>query len=94
MTKLTLSERIDRLEAQMASMQEALRSRDMETPRRKMLSSEEATEFLGITPACLRQLCHRKKIPYYKPNGKNIYFALDELVAWQRKNHFGPEDGS
>ena len=93
MTKLTLSERIDRLEAQIASMQEALRSHDAEMSRRKMLSSEEATEFLRISSACLRQLCHRKKIPYYKPNGKNIYFALDELIAWQRKNHFEPEDG-
>ena len=29
-------------------------------------------------------------IPYYKPNGKNMYFDVDELVSWQKKNHFEP----
>lgn len=89
MPKQTLRERVDNLEAQVAAMRDALQSRD--AARRKMLSSEEATRFLGITPASLRQLCHRKKIPYYKPNGKNVYFDVDELVAWQKQNRIEPK---
>ena len=38
----------------------------------------------------LRGLTYKKLISYYKPNGKNIYFDVDELVAWQKKNHFEP----
>ena len=38
----------------------------------------------------LRGLTHKKLISYYKPNGKNMYFDTDELVAWQKKNHFEP----
>ena len=38
----------------------------------------------------LRGLTYKKLIPYYKPNGKNMYFEVDELVAWQKKNHFEP----
>ena len=87
MTKQTLSERIDRLEAQMAAIQKAINSQGNNAPVKKMLSSDEAAAFLGITMASLRQLCHRKLIPYYKPNGK-LYFDIDELVAWQKRNHF------
>lgn len=32
---------------------------------------------------------NKKLIPYYKPNGKNMYFDVEELIAWQ-KNHFEP----
>lgn len=29
-------------------------------------------------------------IPYYEPNGKDMYLDVDELVSWQKKNHFEP----
>jgi excisionase family DNA binding protein len=55
-----------------------------------MLNTEEAASFLGMTVDGLRGLTSKKLIPFYKPNGKNIYFDVDELVAWQKKNHFEP----
>lgn len=58
--------------------------------RRRLLTTEEAAAFLGITVDGLRGLTHKKLISYYKPNGKNMYFDTDELVAWQKKNHFEP----
>lgn len=57
---------------------------------RRMLTTEEAASFLGMTLDGLRGLTHRKLIPYYKPNGKNMYFDVDELIAWQKKHHFEP----
>lgn len=57
---------------------------------KRMLNTEEAASFLGMTVDGLRGLTSKKLIPFYKPNGKNIYFDVDELVAWQKKNHFEP----
>ena len=57
---------------------------------KRMLNTEEAASFLGMTIDGLRGLTSKKLIPFYKPNGKNIYFDVDELVAWQKKNHFEP----
>ena len=87
MPKTSLSERMDKVEAQIAAIQKAMNSQGNSAPVKKMLSSDEAAAFLGITMASLRQLCHRKLIPYYKPNGK-LYFDIDELVTWQKRNHF------
>jgi hypothetical protein len=87
MPKTSLSERMDKVEAQIAAIQKAMGSQGGVAPVKKMLSSDEAATFLGIKMASLRQLCHRKLIPYYKPNGK-LYFDIDELVAWQKRNHF------
>lgn len=57
---------------------------------KRMLSTEEAAAFLGMTVDGLRGLTYKRLIPYYKPNGKNMYFDVDELVSWQKKNHFEP----
>ena len=57
---------------------------------RRMLTTEEAASFLGMTLDGLRGLTSKKLIPFYKPNGKNIYFDVAELMAWQRKHHFKP----
>lgn len=55
---------------------------------RVMLNMEEAARFLGMTRDGLRRLTFKKLIPFYKPNGKNIFFDPDELIAWQKRNHF------
>ena len=78
-----LEDRITALEKKVAESAEAL-------GRKRMLTTEEAAAFLGMTVDGLRGLTHRKLISYYKPNGKNMYFDTDELVAWQKKNHFEP----
>ena len=57
---------------------------------RRMLTTEEAASFLGMTIDGLRGLTFKKLIPYYKPNGKNMYFDVDELISWQKKHHFEP----
>lgn len=55
---------------------------------RRMLNVEEAATFLGMTENALRGLANKKLISYYKPNGKSVFFDIDELVAWQTKHHF------
>ena len=59
----------------------------------KLFTEEDRPVFLGMTLSGLRRLTHKKLIPYYKPNGKNMYFDVKELIAWQKKNHYEPTGG-
>lgn len=79
-----LQERMVRVETAMKSIQEGA------PVAKRMLTYEEAASFLGMTVDGLRGLTYRKLVPYYKPNGKTVYFDVDELVAWQKRHHFEP----
>lgn len=90
MPEPNLNEKIARLEGRVTNLEKKiLATRAAKLPKR-MLTTEEAATFLGMTVDGLRGLTYKKLIPYYKPNGKNIYFDVDELVSWQKKNHFEP----
>ena len=78
----SMQKRLDRLET--------IVERSASGGIKRMLNTEEAASFLGMTIDGLRGLTSKKLIPFYKPNGKNIYFDVDELVSWQKKNHFEP----
>lgn len=78
----SMQKRLDRLET--------IVERSANAGIKRMLNTEEAASFLGMTIDGLRGLTSKKLIPFYKPNGKNIYFDVDELVTWQKKNHFEP----
>ena len=53
---------------------------------RRLLNAKEAAAFLGMTMDGLYGLTCNKAIPFYKPTGKRLYFDMDELAAWQKKN--------
>ncbi|WP_241147572.1 helix-turn-helix domain-containing protein [Alistipes sp. An54] len=40
----------------------------------------------GISPDYLYHLTSDKLIPYYKPNGKKIYFLKEEIETWLLRN--------
>ncbi|MBK8487610.1 MAG: helix-turn-helix domain-containing protein [Bacteroidetes bacterium] len=46
------------------------------------LKTKDAAEFLGIKPVTLYKLTSNRKIPFYRPNGKLMYFAIGDLVAY------------
>lgn len=52
----------------------------------KHLSFRKACEYLGVSKSQLYKLTHKKKISYYKPNGKMIYFKESDLHEWLSKN--------
>jgi len=58
--------------------------------QKKSLCTEEAAALLGITVKSLQDLTHRKLIPYYKPNGKMMYFDRVELEEWLHRNRQAP----
>lgn len=51
-----------------------------------ILSLSEAAAFMGVTKSCLYKMTHEQTIPYFKPNGKLVYFDKCELVNWMRQN--------
>lgn len=54
---------------------------------KKALSMVEASMYIGISKNYLYQLTHRNLIPFYKPNGKHLYFDREELDNWLLTNH-------
>lgn len=51
---------------------------------KEVLTLEEAAAFLGVKRSQLYKMTHKAAIPFYKPNGKMIYFERSELLAWLR----------
>lgn len=58
---------------------------------KEILTAEETADFLGISKNYLYKLTHRHEIPYYRPNGKLIYFEQADLMAWMRRNRVATE---
>ncbi|MGM9779982.1 MAG: helix-turn-helix domain-containing protein [Prevotella sp.] len=56
-----------------------------------MLTLEEAAKFMGIARSSLYKMTHEQTIPFYKPNGKMIFFEKSDLLAWVRKNRVASE---
>lgn len=54
--------------------------------QKEILNSDEACQLLGIAKGYLYKLTHRHEIPFYRPNGKLIYFERTDLMAWMRRN--------
>ena len=46
---------------------------------------EEAAKILGLVPATLYLYTHKRVIPYYKPNGRKVYFKIKDLTAFIEK---------
>ncbi|GAL84247.1 hypothetical protein MYP_1475 [Sporocytophaga myxococcoides] len=46
------------------------------------LNTSEASDFLNITKNNLYRLIKDKKVKFYKPNGKNLYFKKEDLISY------------
>ena len=49
---------------------------------KKVFTFQEACMYIGISESMLYKLTSGKEIPHYKPRGKMIYFAKEELDDW------------
>jgi len=45
---------------------------------KEIFNFKEACKFLGYSESYLYKLTHLRQIPYYKPNGKKIYFKKED----------------
>ena len=52
----------------------------------ELLDLNQAAEYLKLKPSYIYSLIHQKKIPYYKPLGKRVYFIKAELIKWIKES--------
>lgn len=57
------------------------------------LSAEQAAKYLDVTISYLYKLTSSNSLPFFKPNGKKIYFRKQDLDKWVfRKRSFTVEE--
>ena len=49
---------------------------------KNILTADEAATMLDMKVSMIYSLTSKHKIPFYKPNGKKIFFKKDELEQW------------
>jgi excisionase family DNA binding protein len=53
---------------------------------KEALDIKEAAEYTGFSVPGLYDLTYKKKVPFYKPSGKKIYFKRSELDIFIFRN--------
>lgn len=56
-----------------------------------VLTFDAACAFLGITSKQLYNYTYQKRIPYYKPTGRRIFFRKSELAEFALSNRVAPQ---
>lgn len=53
---------------------------------KNVLTMDDVVTLTGLSKAYLYKLTCNREIPYYKPNGKVIYFDRQEVEEWMKQN--------
>lgn len=53
---------------------------------KEVLTSDEASRYMGVSKSYLYKLTMNQQIPHYKPMGKMCYFNRLELEQWLQSN--------
>ncbi len=88
MLEPNLSEIITRLESRIIALEQKNTNSPAGKPPKRMLTTEEAATFLGMTVDGLRGLTYKKLISYYKPNGKEHLFRCGRACRLAEKESF------
>lgn len=51
-----------------------------------VLTVEEASLIIGLSPSTIYKMTATRQIPFYKPNGKLVFFNKHELEEWAMQN--------
>ncbi|WP_158211157.1 helix-turn-helix transcriptional regulator [Myroides phaeus] len=54
--------------------------------QKEMLNVQELSDYIGMSTSSIYKLVYNNVIPFYKPNGKILYFDREEINAWLRQN--------
>jgi len=58
----------------------------MSDNKKEILSLKEVADYMGVSPSTIYKLTSARKIPYFKPGGKLVYFNRDEILTWLQSN--------
>lgn len=53
---------------------------------KKVLTFDDVALLTGLSKSHLYKLTSTRQIPFYKPNGKNVFFDRSEVEDWLRQN--------
>lgn len=73
-----LQKKIEKLTARVESLEIVLYE------SKQLLTTEDAAILLGMSRSSIYKMTHEGVIPFYKPNGKVVYFEKEELLKWMR----------
>ena len=77
-----------RLQRQIEELQKRMEAvEDILDNAKEVLTVEEASRFMDIARSSLYKMTSDRSIPFYRPNGKMIYFEKVDILAWIRQNH-------
>ena len=77
----------NRLQRQIEELQKRMDAvEDILDNAKEVLSVEEAARFMDIARSSLYKMTSDRSIPFYRPNGKMIYFEKADILEWIRKN--------
>lgn len=54
--------------------------------QKTVLNFEELVEYTGLSQSYLYKLTSKNEIPFYRPNGKQLYFNKVEIDTWLLRN--------
>lgn len=77
MSNLQIEEKLFNIEHSISKLNLAIKT---------IFSVEDASEFLNLKPSYLYKLTSDKRIRFYKPNGKLIYFKKEDLEDFLLRN--------
>lgn len=82
----TLEQKIDEVEKIQAIEGSIEQLKEQMWTVKEVLTTTEASVYLGVSESYIYKLTSSKLIPHYKPNGKLVYFNRKELCEWALRN--------
>jgi len=81
---------MDEIILRLENLQQLIISQGINT--KEVLNFNEACQFMELSHSHLYKLTSAGLIPYYKPNGKKLYFKRSELESWLLRNRSASRD--
>ena len=81
---MTNLESMQSIEERLANIERKLDIQAQEA--KNILTLEEVAEYTNLSKSYVYKLTSKGDIPYYKPNGKQLYFKRTEIDEWLLTN--------
>ena len=59
---------------------------------KNVLCLNDVVLLTGLSKSHIYKMTHSRQIPFYKPNGKQIYFDRSEIENWMKQNRVATTD--
>lgn len=61
-------------------------------PQKELLTIDDVCMYTGFSKSYVYKLTSANEIPFYKPNGKSIFFKRSEIDTWVFRNKIRSHD--